>query len=450
MTLRKRLILYFCVSSLVTVGVTVLIGGRIVHQEMLSGIDFLLDAESVEIKAILQAFGADADPTKVADSMDTHARVDATLFYFAVHLSEGQIVYESPNLTGARLHLPDLGGTAVKKTLALEPFGEFRIAEYPLGQVHIQIAKSMREPNQIQKQFYGTLLVVFPLVFFIVLVISIGGSRWVLRPVEDIRLTTQRISARNLSERIPDSGGKDELASLARLLNKMFGRLEQSFRQIEKFTAEASHELRTPLALLRLHAEKLVTARDMPVSLQEHADEILQEVDRTNSVLERLFLLTKADAGAFQIKMETIQIAEFVRELYEDACALSESQLATVQLARCDKGTLQADPSCLRQVFYNLLSNALQHGLKPVQITLHSACENGCWTFSVADNGPGVPQEQLGSIFNRFARGINTQHKGAGLGLSISKSLVELHKGTITAITSPCGKGFQITFSLPM
>jgi signal transduction histidine kinase len=231
----------------------------------------------------------------------------------------------------------------------------------------------------------------------------------------------------------------------------MFDRLENSFRQIKRFTADTSHELRTPLSLLRLHAEKLHTATDLPLALQENAEELLAEVKRMTEVVERLLILTKVDAGIVDLKTTRIDIEEFVQELFEDAQALAESKGVSIDLRNLDAGIVEVDATCIRQVFFNLLSNAFTHGTDKGAITIDSSNHNGLWILTVEDNGPGVTKAQLEHIFERFTRmgERGDDLSGAGLGLAISKSLVELHRGTISAENLEGGSGFRVAVSLP-
>lgn len=451
MTLRTRLILFSCGTTMAMVVLTLFFGGRNIHHEMESGIDFLLDAEAEEIEAILKAKGADKNSSLVHSAIHDHALLDAEVYYFSIHEPGGKIVYESPNIQETETHLPDLGTGRHKRTIHTPQLGELRLAEYPLGNLHIQIAKSMRELNQIQSQFNRTLALTLPVVFIVILIISLGTSGFVLKPIQDIRKTAQRITAHNLNERIPEPSGRDELASLTHLLNEMFDRLEHSFRQIKRFTADTSHELRTPLSLLRLHAEKLHAATDLPLALQENAEELLAEVNRMTEVVERLLILTKVDAGIVDLKTTRIDIEEFVQELFEDAQALAESKGVSIDLRNLDAGIVEVDATCIRQVFFNLLSNAFAHGTDKGAITIDSSNHNGLWILTVEDNGPGVTKAQLEHIFERFTRmgERGDDLSGAGLGLAISKSLVELHRGTISAENLEGGSGFRVAVSLP-
>ncbi|MBT7982019.1 MAG: HAMP domain-containing protein, partial [Akkermansiaceae bacterium] len=326
MTLRIRLVMFFCGTTMTMVLLTFFFGQRNVHHGMMSGMDFLLDAEAEEIEAILKAKGADKNSLLVYLAIHDHALLDAEVYYFSIHESNGKIVYESPEIEKSETHLPDLGTGRYKRTIHSSQLGELRLAEYPMGNLHIQIAKSMQELNQIQSQFNRTLVLTLPVVFIVILIISLGTSRFVFKPIQNIRKTAQRITVYNLSERIPEPSGRDELASLTHLLNEMFDRLENSFHQIKRFTADTSHELRTPLSLLQLHAEKLHSSIDLPRELQENAKELLTEANRMTEVVNRLLILTKVDAGIFDLKITRIDIKEFTQELFEDAQILAEAK----------------------------------------------------------------------------------------------------------------------------
>ena len=147
-----------------------------------------------------------------------------------------------------------------------------------------------------------------------------------LKPVRLMQSAASHINAGNLSERIPAPPGDGEMAGLARLLNQMFDRLENSFQPIKRSTADTSHELMTPLSIIRLHAERMRNQAELPEAIRHLLDEQLQEVTHLTETLEKLKVLTKADASALQLKLVPSATDEFIANFAEDAQLLAESK----------------------------------------------------------------------------------------------------------------------------
>jgi two-component system heavy metal sensor histidine kinase CusS len=283
--------------------------------------------------------------------------------------------------------------------------------------------------------------------------IAIGWllSNVALRPVRAMQRSARRISATNLSERLPVPAGRDEIADLARLLNDLFARLEASFDQVRRFTADASHELKTPLSLIRLHAERLAQSPHLDESRRADIESQIEEIGRLNKLVESLLLLAQADAGSLRLDARREDPAAFVRETGEDALALAEDKGLAFEIRENQPGEVVFDRVMLRQVLLNLLSNALRHSPPDGRITIGSSIVDEQWRLVLEDEGPGLPSDQLESIFGRFVRGHGTgtrQAEGSGLGLAIARSIVEAHRGAIRAENIPKG-GLRIIVDLP-
>ena len=184
-----------------------------------------------------------------------HTEVDAALYFFQIHNQSGQILFRSENLGSSVL--PDLSGRALQQTVPLAEVGDVRLCEFYYGPLHVQIASPLVPAYRLLRDYARVSVYLLGGVALASVGFGWGFARLALRPVRAIHDTATRIRGDNLGERIPVPAGRDELADLARLLNRMFDDLEASFAQVKRFTADASHELKTPLALMRLNAEKL-------------------------------------------------------------------------------------------------------------------------------------------------------------------------------------------------
>jgi signal transduction histidine kinase len=421
-----------------------------IRAEMLAGNDFLLDAESEEILARVKPIEPPITADKIDEALKEHTKNDEAMFYFQVHSPQGPVIYDSPNLGDKRL--PDLTGVTDKRTMDLPGLGLMRVAEYHTPAIHLQIAMSLRNFESVNDTFLQVFLLAIPVIACLSVGFGVAMRYFSLRPVRMMQATAQQITASNLSQRIPVPSGGGDMTALAKLLNELLARLEKSFNEVKRFTADTSHELMTPLSVVRLHAEKLLNDPELPAKHRHAVEEQLQETLYLTETLERLLTLAKADSSVLPLKLQPHSTRDYILQFSEDAQLLVESRGLKLMVARNEPGTAVFDQGWIRQVLFNLLSNAMRHSPAGGVITCHSLCSNNTWTVEVWDEGPGVPPERLEDIFDRFVQ--LTPHSepgtGAGLGLAICRSIIELHKGRIFARLRPDRGGLIVSFSLPL
>jgi two-component system heavy metal sensor histidine kinase CusS len=282
--------------------------------------------------------------------------------------------------------------------------------------------------------------------------IGFGLSRLALRPVRLIRETASRISSDNLSERIPVANVRDEISELALLLNLMFDRLETSFRQIRRFTAEASHELKTPISLIRLQAEKLLVHGNLDADNEESVHVQLEEVSRLSHIIEELLFLSRAESCEIVLNLTPHDPEAILASFSQDARVLAEHRGLQFVCTHEGRGSVLAEPRWLRRVLLNLLINALNVSPHGSTVTLNSSIRDGLWRVQLVDQGPGVPADYRERIFERFFRLPSVSaaaDEGSGLGLAICRSVISLHGGTIWAEASSDSPGLRIIFEVP-
>jgi signal transduction histidine kinase len=330
----------------------------------------------------------------------------------------------------------------------LGDLGEMRVGEFPLGTYTVRIIASKDQVRSVMGAYQD---VVYWLLILMILVSGLIGfslSKLLLRPLRLIQATATHIGSDNLSERIPVGAVKDELSDLARLLNQMFDRLEAAFNQTRRFTAEASHELKTPLSLVQLQAEKFLMEGGLKPGQEEAMQIQLEEIARLNQIIEELLFLSRAEAGAITLQAKPQDPAKFIESFSADVRLLAESRGIRFQERIAGHGRVSLDPKWLRQVLFNLVSNALKASPSGAIITLDSEVSDKHWRVSVQDSGPGVPTEQRERIFERFVR-LGENDGGSGLGLTISRSIVQLHRGRIWAEEPSGGPGLRVIFEIP-
>jgi signal transduction histidine kinase len=446
------MVVQFAVLVTLTIGVVLAAGRWFLFREAISGLDLLNQAEYTEIHDRLGAFQAVPNPTEVDRRIRAHTEVDSALYFFQVRDSTGAVIFRSNNLGTSEL--PPHPNGVLRWTGQLQGVGAVRICDFRDNVLSVQVASPLK-PVQWLLEDYGRVSL-YLLLGVALASVGLGWAfaRLTLQPVRAIHATASRIRADNLGERIPMPEGRDELAALVRLLNRMFDRLEGSFAQVKRFTADASHELKTPLTFVRLNAEKLRTKYANDPAASAVIGDILEELDHLGQIIESLLFLAKAESGALVLAKTEIQAETLVRDFAEDALALAEDRGAKFSLVRSDSGRIQCEPTLVRQLLTNLATNALRVSPPGGSVTLESVMGNDRWRLIVSDQGPGLPLDQLEQVFERFQRYGPTSGKtgteaGAGLGLAICRSIATLHGGTIHAENRTDQVGFCVVVELP-
>ncbi|HEX7632296.1 MAG TPA: ATP-binding protein [Lacunisphaera sp.] len=449
-SIGARLALWYAGVSTATLICLFVAGYYLLNQHLINGLDVLNASEFEQIKTNLGPEYATLGSAELEDRMRRTSDVSSVLFYVEIHGKESNVIFSSHNLGGRPL--PDVPG---KRTFSVDvpDFGPMRVGEFILGQMDVMVATSLGQVRKVMEGYAETCLILVSLMLVVSLIMGLVLSRAAMRPVRLIQETANHIRSDNLSERIPVADVQDEISNLARLLNEMFDRLELSFNQIRRFTAEASHELKTPLSLVRLQAEKLLMEGGLNPAQEEAVQMQLEEINRLNKIIEELLFLSRAEAHAVRLDYRREDPRAFLQNFTPDARALAEHRGMHFESRIEGHGKVDFDPKWLRQVLFNLLQNALNISPPGGRITLISDFTVESWRVAIEDQGPGVPDAQREKIFERFVR-LEAKNapevKGSGLGLPICRSIIALHRGTIRAEAATEGTGLRVVFELPI
>lgn len=292
----------------------------------------------------------------------------------------------------------------------------------------------------------GIILISLPLV---VILLVAGGyfitRRW-LKPLEVMVAQAEGITADNLDARLPvaDDG---ELGRLAAAFNRTLGRLEDSFRTLDRFVADASHELRTPLTTLRSVGEVGLRRGRTVEEYREIIGSMLEEAERLHRLVERLLELAGAEGGGQVVHRERLRLDEFVSACVSEVGILAEykNQQISVAATAC---VADADPLLLRQALQNLLDNAMKYSPVGATIRVAVAAAGGECRIVVTDEGPGIPAEHLARIADRFYRVDDARVRGRGgfgLGLAITRAYLRVMGGRLeVAAGEPRGSRFSL------
>jgi heavy metal sensor kinase len=299
-----------------------------------------------------------------------------------------------------------------------------------------------------------TMLLVFGLPVGALIAVA-GGSLLVKRalsPVDKIAASAERISSQNLNERLPVPQTGDELQRLSIALNHMIERLDEAFQYSRRFVADASHELRTPLTVLRGEIEGFVQEPQLPAEWRERLGSALEEVVRLANIVEGLFAISRLDAGEAQAEWVRFDLGQLAAATADQMFLLAEDKKIALTCAAPNGVCVQGDRARLKQVVVNLLDNAIKYTAEGGQIGMTVGTMDSRAVLEVADNGIGIPAEALPHIFDRFFRVDKARSRdlgGAGLGLSIVKSICTAHHGRVEASSTP-GQGSRFRVELPL
>jgi signal transduction histidine kinase len=340
------------------------------------------------------------------------------------------------------------------------------------GESYTVIAlRSLRAEDDASEAYLTAVAVVIPV---ILLLAGVGGyllARASLAPVVAMGRQAERIGASTLHERLPVDNPRDELGSLAGILNGLLARLEHAFTQQQRsaeqqrqFMADASHELRTPVAALCTVADVALARPDRDsAELLEALDVVRGEGRQLARVVEDLLLLARADAGELPLREAPLFLDDLVHDCVRAARALAVSRGIALEAGPADESPFVGDAALLRRLVMILLDNAIKYTGSGGQVRLTLGRENGGadgpYTIAVQDTGPGVPVSARERIFERFVRADPSRGRaptadggegGAGLGLAIARWIAEAHGGsTRLTSTGPTGSRFEISLPAP-
>jgi two-component system OmpR family sensor kinase len=366
---------------------------------------------------------------------------------------KGQILFRSFTVGEESLMVGDVPRDSIKITTVKNEQGDdLRIAATSNKSMSIYVAYPLAELTDALDNLFSIFLILIP----IALAVSVGGGWFLaytsLRPVDEITKTAREISAHNLEKRIPPRLVDDEISRLISTFNEMIERLGYSFSQIKQFSIDASHELRTPLTIMRGEVELALRSTKTEEEYRQVLVSNLEEILRLASIIDNLLTLSKADVNKTEVTLERVDMKSLIAELYEDSEIIAMKKEIRVSLAKNESAEIIGDNIRLRQLFLNLLDNAIKYTPERGAVVLSSMRENGFVKVSVKDTGIGIPVEVQGKIFDRFYRvdkGRSREMGGSGLGLSIVKWIAGLHHGRVEVDSSP-GKGSTFTVYLPL
>lgn len=394
-------------------------------------------------------------PERLQEELREHQELREEADFLQVCDQNGRWIYRSRLMTHYDVSIPARASYSAYNITSVDLPLRVLVREMNAGRdtYRMQVALPMDDFYDAIDRFRWMVLLLSPLV----LALASAGGYWLsaraLAPVDQIRRAAQDINSSNLSKRldVPTSG--DELQRLSETLNNMLGRLESSFNRITQFTADASHELRTPLALMRTTTEVSLRSSQTIADHREAQQEVLSELEKTSSLVEKLMLLARADAGVETLQRAPVNLTECLHGACRDGRILAEAkELKFAEDLNAQDVVIEGDPHALHRLFLILIDNAVKYTSPGGSVTVTLRRSNGFAVTEFRDTGIGISGDDLPNIFERFYRADKARSRefgGVGLGLSIARWVTKAHRGSIEVQSTP-GAGSVFIVRLPV
>jgi two-component system, OmpR family, heavy metal sensor histidine kinase CusS len=314
-------------------------------------------------------------------------------------------------------------------------------------QFTIQVAQDRSSDEQVERKFGILVLVVLSGSILASILIAIPVTRRGLRPLEEMKRSLERIGPTHLNERVAPANWPRELQPLAIAFDEMLKRLDDSFTRLSQFSADLAHELRTPIANMLGEAQVALSRDRSAAEYRETIESTIGECERLSGIVDNLLFVARADAATEpveRIRFDARAAVEKIAAFYE---TIAEDRHVAINCS--GQGQISADPALFERAVGNLVDNALRFTPENGSIQIALAERTNDFEVAVSDNGSGVAPEHLPRVFDRFYRAEPSRGSdGAGLGLALVKSIVDLHGGT-ARIRSEVGRGTTVSITFP-
>lgn len=421
-------------------------------------VDDGLESQVEDLRSFLGSQKMNTTLAKMHEEVQETYAIEHSGDYLQIVAENGELIYQSSflQLHRSSLSLPDPVDHPIfrRRWLDHRPF-RFLLQKLNInGHVYsVTMGIPADDVAETLSTFRYYLLMFAPLLFLL----AAGGGYWLSRralsPVDALVRTAHAISGSNLNRRLERLETGDELQRLSDTLNEMLGRIEAAFLRVTEFTADASHELRTPVSLIRTEAELALRRSRGELEYKESLRHILLEAERTTALIEQLLALARADSGRESLHLQPVDLRQTLRNVVEgwQQVATIRNMQFSSRIAERDSFVL-GDEAALRRVVDILLDNAFKFTSSPGSVNLALELQGENAVIAVQDSGPGIPEQDLPRIFERFYRvdkARSRELRGSGLGLAIAQWIITQHHGSIV-VESRLGQGSTFRVKLPM
>ena len=448
-----QLILLFTLAAALLLACGLGIFYSIVVRHALAEDNAVLTDKMFAVSADLRENG----PEAFAGELRSHPAGEHTPYSIRMLDSQGRIVAETPGMD--RLIPTQIFPTAREPEEAVRNRHDYRSAaklfslvafnEHSNGQTFtLQMAQDRSSDEQVERNFAALFIVVLVGGVLASALIAIIVTRRGLEPLRQMAQSLERIGPEQLKERIGSKGWPRELQPLAMAFDQMLTRLDDSFTRLSQFSADLAHELRTPIANMLGEAQVALTRDRTALEYRETIESAVTECERLSRIVDNLLFVARVDAAREPIANKWFDAGAAVKKIAAFYQSAADDHHVTISCS--GNGQVYADPDLFERAVGNLLDNALrftaQHGSIRVAVSRH----NSDFEVAVNDDGSGIAAEHLPRVFDRFYRAESSRGSdGAGLGLALVKSIVDLHDGSAT-IESQIGHGTTVKLIFPL
>ena len=294
------------------------------------------------------------------------------------------------------------------------------------------------------------LFILFPITVLATGVMGAFIAKVTLHPVDNMIKIIHQITAENMKLKIHMPGTKDEIQKLAETFNTMIERLDEAFTSQKQLFEDLSHELKTPLTILKGQFEVILNKVRTQAEYESILKSSLEEINRIIKLAENLLLLARLDSREVLPRKEKVNLTSLIQRIVNNVSALAELNNVVISFKPDNEVTIYGDDNQLKTVFLNILDNAIKYTHPKGNIEISLNTDESSAIVKIRDTGAGIPKEGLDHIFDRFYRVDKSRNaSGFGLGLSIAKSIVEAHNGSIM-VESKLELGTSFIISLPL
>lgn len=353
---------------------------------------------------------------------------------------------ERKNILFRRIQPPKLSQFATQHTTT----GTWRVGAIALVRVKIAIAVSLNGIDREMVTIRNVFFISIPVLLLLVLGGAWGLSVSVMRSIRQLTNAIEQVTVKGLDRRVPIGTTDVEFLELIQVFNQMLERLERSFKQASRFSADAAHELKTPLAILQGELERTLQQVEPESEVQQRISSLLDEVRRLSGIVRKLLLLSLADAGQMSFYRVEVNLSKLLTEMLDDLELLAPELEVKVQIISGLR--VQGDRDLLVQVLQNLIGNAIKYNLPNGWIKIYARRYETNVFVTIANSSKDIPECDRDRIFDRFQRGDPARTRkveGTGLGLSLAREIARAHNGELTLDPTPSGQT-AFTLMLPI
>jgi heavy metal sensor kinase len=463
-SLAFRLTLWYTVllgATFALVGVGMFYG---LQQYLRSGQSDSLRRRSLQVEQILEQSPPGISNEQIAEEINTRVSPEFNNRFVRVTRAPATTIYRSGQPADRSfdpMAVPPIAGAwADPGTLARTvtvPEQQLMVSaksiEVPSGRYLVELGSSLQPIEALHDRLLAMLGLLLPA---LVICAAVGGYllvTWALRPVDRISQTAERISLKDLDARLPVVPSGDALQRLTVSLNHMLTRLHDAVQISRRFLADASHELRTPLTIIKGELQEIAASDVVQGDMRERIGSVLEEVARLEHLVSGLLALSRFDAGEAPLEWSNVDLAALGESTLEQMRLIADDRGVRLACSPLEPAVVRGDRGRLKQVIVNLVDNAIRFTPHGGSVTVSTASDDAYSVLEVRDTGIGIPAAALPQVFERFFRvdeARSREYGGAGLGLSIAKSICSAH-GAQIEVESAVGSGscFRLVFPRP-